>query len=231
MISSPIDQRTDDCNFFYRNKTIVPSDTENVIVKCWNDTDNDNYVNETNPKIKMVVSYPHHYELLFYVPTPSQELLQRKKLQISKQGSKIDDLLNIIIIGYDQISRGNFIRLMTNTWRHLRTELDAIDLQGFNKIGDATMNNTLALLTGHDFGDIRNNSKWWDKDENFDKCPWIWKNFSEKGYITGYADDQVSIFDHRYHGFQNKPTDYYFHPFVRWYFNWTMVRWRKYGNS
>lgn len=141
-----------------------------------------------------------------------------------------EDLLNVIILGFDQVSRANFIRLFQKTFHYLRSDLDAIDLQGFNKVGDATLNNTLALLTGHNFPELRDNPKWWKGDGFFDDCPWIWKNFSERGYITGYADDYVSVFSDKFKGFHSSPTDYFMEPFIRWYSNRYAHRWNNFGS-
>lgn len=173
---------------------------------------------------------PSHQELLFYVPKPSSDLLLIKNELMQNHQTRKEDLLNVIILGFDQVSRANFIRLFRKTFHYLRSDLDAIDLQGFNKVGDATLNNTLALLTGHNFPELKNNPKWWKGDGFFDDCPWIWKNFSERGYITEYADDYVPVFSDKFKGFQNSPTDYFMEPFIRWYSNRYAHRWNKFGS-
>lgn len=225
----------DKCIFFSENKTVVPPDTEFLTIKCWkipNNTDTDVEPTESDKLLKQT---PHHNELLFYVPRPTREMLYQKTKQLHK--NQFTDPMNVIIFGIDEVSRSNFIRLLQKTFLYLKSDLDAVDLQGFNKMGDATLNNTLALLTGHDFGSIQKNPSWMprkmkkDSDVFFDDLPFIWKNFSDKGYITSHADDYTSVFSYRFKGFRQQPTDYFLESFIKWYRNPYMARWRKYGSG
>lgn len=49
-----------------------------------------------------------------------------------------------------------------------------------------------------------------------DNCWFIWKNFSNAGYVTAYGEDypSISTFNYRKKGFYNQPTDYYLRPFI-----------------
>ncbi|KAH3841038.1 hypothetical protein DPMN_114497 [Dreissena polymorpha] len=49
----------------------------------------------------------------------------------------------------------------------------------------------------------------------FDPLPFMWKNFSERGYVTMYAEDmpQIGTFQYFTRGFINAPTDHYMRPF------------------
>lgn len=48
-----------------------------------------------------------------------------------------------------------------------------------------------------------------------DKCPFIWKDFQNSGYVTAYAEDEAKIGTFNYHknGFLEQPTTHYFRPF------------------
>jgi hypothetical protein len=48
-----------------------------------------------------------------------------------------------------------------------------------------------------------------------DTCPFVWKDFHDSGYVTGYAEDEAKIGTFNYHklGFLNQPTTHYFRPF------------------
>jgi hypothetical protein len=52
-------------------------------------------------------------------------------------------------------------------------------------------------------------------DGYFDALPMVWKNFSNKGYMTFYNEDepQWNVFNYEYKGFKKPPTDYYPRPF------------------
>ncbi|CAL8141319.1 unnamed protein product [Orchesella dallaii] len=202
----------DGCILIMGNHTEVPKESEYVVINCWRKPRwKDRSLKVLNhAKVNMT---PVHRELLIYVPKPADFNVSQEKLV---QNDHDEYNLNVIILGYDQISRSNFIRLMTRTFDYLKNDLDAIDLQGFNKIGDATLNNTLAMLTGFDYSGVRK-SGWWKKEsDTFDECPWIWKNFSNKGYVTDYADDYDSVFNYRFVGFRKQPTDYYMQPFAKY---------------
>lgn len=51
--------------------------------------------------------------------------------------------------------------------------------------------------------------------EPFDPFPFLWRNFSEHGYATLYAEDmpEYGIFTYYARGFNEQPTDHYFRPF------------------
>lgn len=50
-----------------------------------------------------------------------------------------------------------------------------------------------------------------------DVYPFIWKNYQQKGYVTGYAEDrpEYGIWTLRLKGFSKTPTDHYLPPFYR----------------
>jgi Protein of unknown function (DUF229) len=52
-------------------------------------------------------------------------------------------------------------------------------------------------------------------DGYFDALPMVWKNFSDKGYMTLYNEDEPvwNTFNYVFKGFKKQPTDYYARPF------------------
>ena len=80
---------------------------------------------------------------------------------------------------------------------------------------DNTFPNLMAILTGY------NQSYSYDACNpkaigKLDKCPFVWKDFENAGYVTGYAEDEAKISTFNYHklGFVNQPTTNYFRPFA-----------------
>ncbi|XP_068217921.1 uncharacterized protein [Palaemon carinicauda] len=153
-----------------------------------------------------------HY---FIQPRRAKEKMNKFKEEIAKKGKR-PEKLNIIIMGTDSVSRGNLRRHMPKTFDYLKNELHAIDLQGFNKIGDNTNPNFVAMLVGltHDDLNELNKPKRWSEDK-FDDYPFIWKNFSENGYVTIYSEDSPNLgtFTYQKFGFVQEPTDYYTRPY------------------
>lgn len=48
----------------------------------------------------------------------------------------------------------------------------------------------------------------------FDDYPYIWKNFSDNGYITLESEDSMMAFNYLAGGFKNPPTDHYTRPLM-----------------
>lgn len=122
------------------------------------------------------------------------------------QGSTIP---SVLMIGIDSISRLNLLRAMPNTAQHLYDN-GWFEMKGYNKMGDNTYPNLMAILTGY-------NDTWaYDKcvphtDHGLDNCPFVWKEFAAAGYVTGYAEDEPEIgtFNYKKKGFSDNPTDFY----------------------
>ncbi|ODM99260.1 hypothetical protein Ocin01_07418 [Orchesella cincta] len=54
------------------------------------------------------------------------------------------------------------------------------------------------------------------KNRVFDECPFVWKNYSERGYLTSFGEDsgkEGGIFVTYWKGFSKPPTDFYFRPY------------------
>lgn len=129
--------------------------------------------------------------------------------------------LSVIIMGTDAVSRGNFRRNMPRTFNYLKKDLDAVDLQGFTKVGDNTDPNLTAVLMGLTVDELKHHScqtKRTGKRHNkgkMDNCPLIWRNFSDSGYATAYAEDGawMGVYHFNKIGFVKEPTDYYNRPY------------------
>lgn len=121
---------------------------------------------------------------------------------------------SVLILGLDSISRLNLIRTMPVTVSLLR-RTGWLELQGYNKVGDNTFPNVMAMLTGMSPELLRKHC-WKNAETKLDECPIIWKEFQAKGYITAYAEDTpyMSTFNYHKTGFIKQPTDYYMRPFM-----------------
>ncbi|XP_029649278.2 uncharacterized protein LOC115222996 [Octopus sinensis] len=121
--------------------------------------------------------------------------------------------LNVLLIGIDSVSRLNFIRQMPLT-RQFLLKHGAIEMLGYNKVGDNTFPNIIPFLTGKYLEELPESKKL--EREPFDKYDIIWKHYNKSGYVTMFAEDSTSgaIFNHLRYGFKKQPTDHYLRPFA-----------------
>lgn len=122
--------------------------------------------------------------------------------------------LSVLILGIDSISRLNFYRTMPKTEKYLR-ETGWIGLKGYNKIGDNTFPNLMAILTGQNSQQAYSRCKP-TVAYKLDNCPFLWHNFRNVGYVTAYGEDETMLntFNYLKVGFVEPPTDYYLRPYM-----------------
>ncbi|ODM96358.1 hypothetical protein Ocin01_10324 [Orchesella cincta] len=120
--------------------------------------------------------------------------------------------VNVLILGLDSVSRMNFIRSMPHSHSFLVNNLSAVEMLGYNIVGYNTFQNVVAALTSLNEKEINSSCQ---NQLAFDNCPFIWKNFSQRGYTTSFGEDMPTwgIFNYEMAGFKKPPTDYYLRPF------------------
>ncbi|CAK1550103.1 unnamed protein product [Leptosia nina] len=123
---------------------------------------------------------------------------------------------NVIILGIDAVSRLNFYRTMPKTLNFL-TRKGAIELKGYNKVGDNTFPNLIPMLLGIRESELKKTCVPNPKYTFFDNCPFIWDWYKEAGYYTALGEDSASLgtFNYLRGGFARNPTDYYLRTFIR----------------
>ncbi|CAG7724309.1 unnamed protein product [Allacma fusca] len=117
---------------------------------------------------------------------------------------------SVLILGIDSISRLHMIRSLPQTRTFLEIN-DFVEMKGYTKIGENTFPNMMAALGGMKLDDY---PCWRTRSTKLDDCPFIWKNFSDRNYITGSVEDSASLanFNYMKTGFVRQPVDYYFRP-------------------
>ncbi|XP_037947190.1 uncharacterized protein LOC119679090 [Teleopsis dalmanni] len=119
---------------------------------------------------------------------------------------------SVFLIGIDSLSRMNFRRTMPQTHQYLE-ENDWFEMQGYNKIGDNTFPNLMALLNGNNESVVFRDCEP-ERLGGLDKCYFIWQDYQKLSYRTAYAEDYAIIgtFNYILAGFKKQPTDYYMRP-------------------
>lgn len=123
-----------------------------------------------------------------------------------------DNYYNILMFGFDSLSRNNVIRKLPKTYKYLTESLDGDVLLGYNIIGDGTPQALTPILTGFtelELPDTRKNL--FHSNQYVDVYPMIWKEYRKFGFVTSFNEDTpgTGIFTYRLNGFDKQPTDHY----------------------
>ncbi|CAH0557696.1 unnamed protein product [Brassicogethes aeneus] len=183
----------DNDNSFFTNKTCTNIGESTNIDK--------NYILITCRVNKHVI----YTDMFWFVPS-----------KVNNKTEMINDVtppLNVLMVGLDAVSRLNLHRQMPKTVAYL-TQIDAVEMLGYNKVGDNTFPNLIPVLSGLTEGELKD-SCWHGK--HFDNCTFLWNMFKNKGYMTSFGEDSswMGLFNYMRHGFSRQPTDYAYGYFNR----------------
>ncbi|EFN88497.1 uncharacterized protein LOC105191780 [Harpegnathos saltator] len=120
--------------------------------------------------------------------------------------------LNVLMFGFDSLSRNTFIRKLPKTYHFIKQQLDALVLEGYNIVGDGTPQALIPILTGKIELELPETRKRMGHKANYvNVYPMIWNKYKEHGYITGFMEDvpHIGTFTYRLKGFNEQPTHHY----------------------
>ena len=124
--------------------------------------------------------------------------------------------LNVLMFGFDSLSRNTFIRKLPKSYRYLKQNLNSLILEGYNIVGDGTPQALIPILTGKIELELPETRKRMGAKANYvDVYPLIWHEYKKSGYITGFMEDvhKIGTFTYRLKGFNVQPTDHYMRTF------------------
>lgn len=124
--------------------------------------------------------------------------------------------LNVLLFGFDSLSRNTFMRKLPKSYRYLKQNLNSLVLEGYNIVGDGTPQALIPILTGKIELELPETRKRMGIKANYvDIFPLIWQKYKESGYITGFMEDvhHIGTFTYRLKGFKKQPTDHYMRTF------------------
>ncbi|EDW67207.1 uncharacterized protein [Drosophila virilis] len=122
---------------------------------------------------------------------------------------------NVLMFGFDSLSRNAFMRKLPRSYAYLTEQLGAIVLQGYNIVGDGTPQALVPLLTGYTELELPETRKRVASAGTVDAYPMIWQDFARLGYLTSFNEDlpYVGTFTYRMNGFDAQPVDHYLRTF------------------
>lgn len=178
----------------------IPDDVDVVLVNC-----------QTKSKKKKTQTI---YENVHAILNPRKVYDRLENVTNNNVTYGLSRKLSILVLGIDSVSRLNFQRSMPKTEKYLR-ETGWIGLKGYNKMGDNTFPNLMAILTGQNQEQAYSRCKP-SEAYKLDRCPFLWYNFRNAGYITAYGEDETALntFNYLKVGFVQPPTDYYLRPYM-----------------
>lgn len=124
--------------------------------------------------------------------------------------------LNVLMFGFDSLSRNTFVRKLPKTYQYLKEYLGTMVLEGYNIVGDGTPQALIPILTGKIELELPDTRKRMGLKANYvNVYPMIWNQYKKNGYITGFMEDvhHIGTFTYRLKGFREQPTDHYMRTF------------------
>ncbi len=123
--------------------------------------------------------------------------------------------MDVIIFGFDSVSRINWLRNVPLVHEYFTQQMDGVVMKGYNIVGDGTPQALMPILMGHAELELPEIRKGHNNAKQLDDLPWIWKDFKEAGYVTQWGEEEASIgtFQMRMLGFKDPPVDHYLRPF------------------
>ncbi|KAH8329052.1 hypothetical protein KR074_002639 [Drosophila pseudoananassae] len=180
-------------NKYFSDGYVVPIHVEGIVVEC----------RTAEEPTKLLQK--DAFTFVQYLPLPKD---MKQKHGVRKP--------SVIMYGIDSLSRINLRRTMPKVFKFLQGA-GWHEMQGYNKVADNSFPNIFAMLSGYSAETAKEQICDTDTKGCLDKMPMIWKYFKNASYLTGYAEDASDLnhFSYCKPGFQKKPMDYYFRPFLK----------------
>ena len=105
-----------------------------------------------------------------------------EKPDVLLRKSQNDAPLDVYIITFDGTSHAHFRRMLPKSYSFIKNELKSFIFKGYSTVGDATLPNVNALLTGKTLEEN-------ERTNVLDDWPLIFKDFKRSGYVTMWSED------------------------------------------
>lgn len=141
--------------------------------------------------------------------------ISKRKTKQTPTAIKEENVFNVLMFGFDSLSRNSFIRKLPRSYNYLVEKIGAHVINGYNIVGDGTPQALIPILTGHTELELPETRKRMSDSVTCDAYPMIWKEYEAAGYVTAFNEDlpNVGTFTYRLNGFEEQPTDHYMRPY------------------
>ncbi|XP_075146470.1 uncharacterized protein LOC142220931 [Haematobia irritans] len=133
-------------------------------------------------------------------------------INVLESANDLPSYFNVLMFGFDSLSRNAFIRKLPKTYEYLTDRLGAKVLTGYNIVGDGTPQALVPILTGYNELELPETRRRMSNAISVDQAyPLIWKDYEEHGYITSFNEDipNAGTFTYRMKGFDHQPVHHY----------------------
>jgi len=120
-------------------------------------------------------------------------VLERCRSILGVESPDNQQALDILIFGFDSVSRTSWMRQLAKSHEFIVNELGAQVFTGYNIVGDGTPQALLPLLTGHTETELPEARRGFDGAQTVDDHPWIWRQLKNVDYVTQWAEDSAEI--------------------------------------
>ncbi|XP_043652612.1 uncharacterized protein LOC122619632 isoform X1 [Drosophila teissieri] len=145
------------------------------------------------------------HDVFIFLPFPKDRIL-------NVTNSKPANRLSVLILGIDSISHMHYQRYFSRV-KDLIEGLPHIELWGYNRVGQNSYPNLIPFLSGQSVDELEARSGCFEpnKEDNFDRCRFLWHDFKAAGYATIFGEDSrvAGTFTYVRPGFKRQPTDFY----------------------
>ena len=122
----------------------------------------------------------------------------------------VEKKINVMIMILDSVSASSFKRSLAKTYEFLNKMENFFLFEKHHVVGTNTFENIIPMLTNRKSTDITNQKSSDRIDKPFDDVDFIWKNYSQNGYLTYFSEEwREAAFNNLKFGFRKSPTDYY----------------------
>jgi len=104
-----------------------------------------------------------------------------------------DSRLDILMFGFDSVSRTSWMRQLPKSHSYIVDKLGAAVFSGYNIVGDGTPQALLPLLTGKTETELPEARRGFDNAQTVDEHPWVWRQLKNVDYMTQWAEDSAEI--------------------------------------
>lgn len=156
--------------------------------------------------------YDKHIYTDYHFFVHKMDIKPQKVFQSQNVSCEHDDRYNVVIIGFDSVSRLNFQRQLTKSYDTIMNRLKGFEFSGYNKLADNTYPNLIPTLTGRTQDELDGDCLPIPSTTPYDNCSSIiWNKFKLNNYYTVYSEDAeyLGLFAFLRGGFHVQPTDFY----------------------